>query len=142
MNMSDSIGIHLADPSDLSLEMAAIDPRWPYVPALASLPIHGVPQIMGKTLGPFDESAVASQSVINTGDPHYNTLRGHGLGRLERERGPTTALVGHSHHAISERIRRRERVRAIIEEESTFAWPTIPIERRSRQREEILCAFI
>src|SRR5438067_7108812 len=91
---SESMRVHLINPSDTSFGTAVITPRWLYVLAAATPASFGVPVLCDETLQRLDLSQVQAGDMAGIGIHTSNALRGYEIGRRLRERGAAVIFGG------------------------------------------------
>lgn len=76
--------VHLINPSDVSLGIGVITPRWLYVLAHATPDRFGTPKITDETLEPLDSSSIHAGDVVGIGIHTSDALRGYRIGQVAR----------------------------------------------------------
>jgi hypothetical protein len=84
---SDSMSVHLVNPSDNSFGTAVITPRWLFVLAAATPPAAGDPILVDESLEQIVPESIMSGDIVGISVHTGNALRGYEVGRMARERG-------------------------------------------------------
>jgi hypothetical protein len=92
--------VHLVNPSDLSLGVGVITPRWLFVLASATPAVYGRPQIIDETLEPFNVDGVRAGDVVGIGSHQQRPARLRNRGTCERSRCDGR-VRGRPRHVIS-----------------------------------------
>lgn len=94
MGRSESLQVHLINPSEVSFGTAFVTPRWLYVLAGATPTQFGDPHLVDETLSPLDEAAIAPGDIVGIGIHTGNAMRGYEIGRVARARGAHVIFGG------------------------------------------------
>src|SRR5512140_2079314 len=81
MGGSESLQVHLINPSEVSFGTAFVTPRWLYVLAGATPETFGDPRLVDETLAPLDIATVNPGDIVGIGTHTGNAIRGYEVGR-------------------------------------------------------------
>ncbi len=114
--------VYIVNPSDVSLGIAVITPRWLFVLAGATPDRYGVPIIADETLVPFDVSRVRPGDVVGVGVHTGNALRGYAIGRAAKAAGAVVVFGGIHSTLFPEEVREHGQADAVVRGDGDVAW--------------------
>jgi hypothetical protein len=86
--------VHSINPSHVSFGIGVITPRWLYVLASATPPVHRQPRLVDETLEPLDPTTIRRGDVVGIGIHTGNALRGYEIGAAARAAGAFVVFGG------------------------------------------------
>ncbi len=119
---SDSMSVHLVNPSDNSFGTAVITPRWLFVLAAATPPVAGDPILVDESLEPIVPENIVPGDIVGISVHTGNALRGYEVGRMARARGAWVIYGGIHATLYPEEAFERGGAHAVVKGDGDVAW--------------------
>jgi radical SAM superfamily enzyme YgiQ (UPF0313 family) len=119
---SDSLSVHLVNPSDNSFGTAVITPRWLFVLAAATPPTAGDPILVDESLEQILPESIAPGDIVGISVHTGNALRGYEVGRIARARGAWVVYGGIHATLFPEEAFERGGAHAVVKGDGDIAW--------------------
>jgi len=119
---SDSMSVHLVNPSDNSFGTAVITPRWLFVLAAATPPAAGDPILVDESLEQIVPESIMPGDIVGISVHTGNALRGYEVGRMARGRGAWVIYGGIHATLFPEEALERGEAHAVVKGDGDIAW--------------------
>lgn len=117
--------VHLINPSHVSFGIGVITPRWLYVLASATPPVHGQPRLVDETLEPLDLNTIKRGDVVGIGIHTGNALRGYEIGAAARAAGALVVFGGIHATLYPDEARELGGAHAVVTGDGEQVWPQV-----------------
>ena len=119
---SESMSVHLVNPSDNSFGTAVITPRWLFVLAAATPQAAGDPILVDESLEQIVPESIMPGDIVGISVHTGNALRGYEVGRMARERGAWVVYGGIHATLYPEEAFERGDAHAVVKGDGDIAW--------------------
>ena len=119
---SESMSVHLVNPSDNSFGTAVITPRWLFVLAAATPQAAGDPILVDESLEPIVPESIMPGDIVGISVHTGNALRGYEVGRMARGRGAWVIYGGIHATLYPEEAFERGGAHAVVKGDGDIAW--------------------
>jgi radical SAM superfamily enzyme YgiQ (UPF0313 family) len=117
--------VHLINPSHVSFGIGVITPRWLYVLASATPPVHGEPRLVDETLEALDLTTIRRGDVVGIGIHTGNALRGYEIGAAARAAGAVVVFGGIHATLYPDEARTLGGAHAVVTGDGEQVWPQV-----------------
>src|SRR5271169_6197728 len=119
---SNSMRVHLVNPSDNSFGTAVITPRWLFVLAAATPRAVGDPILVDESLEQIVPESIMPGDIVGISVHTGNALRGYQVGRMARGRGAWVVYGGIHATLFPEEAFERGEAHAVVTGDGDVAW--------------------
>lgn len=117
--------VHLINPSDVTVGVSVISPRWLFVLAAATPASYGDPVIVDETLNRFDPDSIQPGDAVGIGIHTSNAHRGLAIGRMARERGAWVLYGGIHATLFPEEAHELGAAHAVVKGDGDVVWSSV-----------------
>ncbi len=119
---SNSMNVHLVNPSNHSFGTAVITPRWLFVLAAATPHAAGDPILVDESLEQIVPESIVPGDIVGISVHTGNALRGYEVGRMARERGAWVIYGGIHATLFPEEALECGHAHAVVKGDGDIAW--------------------
>jgi radical SAM superfamily enzyme YgiQ (UPF0313 family) len=134
---SDSLSVHLVNPSDNSFGTAVITPRWLFVLAAATPRLAGDPILVDESLEQIVPETIQAGDIVGISVHTGNALRGYEVGRMARSRGAWVVYGGIHATLFPEEALARGEGHAVVTGDGDVAWGKAVVDCMAGKPEQI-----